>query len=282
MVEACGSRTRRRSASAPRPCRARGACTSRRWETSARVARTQQGRRGCSRARPGADPGAGRQRLLVRHRGRSSRTGCSPPWRRCCGGCRSSPAGQPRVRDEPGPALPGQLLPAGQQPERHRALLLVRLGPGALRGAGLQLRDRPGLDRTAARWRRRRRGWRRIWRRARRPGRWSTSTTRPGRAASTARSSACGASSGRSSSSTGWTWCSPGMTTTTSAAKPMKGDGVAPSGTRGVPYLVVGGGGARLRAFLTSKPCVERDARRHGLRLPGRRRHRAAPSRRSW
>jgi uncharacterized protein (TIGR03382 family) len=35
---------------------------------------------------------------------------------------------------------------------------------------------------------------------------------------------------------------------------PMKGDGVAPSGTRGVPYLVVGSGGATLRGFAESQP----------------------------
>jgi acid phosphatase type 7 len=36
--------------------------------------------------------------------------------------------------------------------------------------------------------------------------------------------------------------------------RPMRGDGVAPSGTRGVVYLVVGSGGASLRAFATSQP----------------------------
>jgi uncharacterized protein (TIGR03382 family) len=37
-------------------------------------------------------------------------------------------------------------------------------------------------------------------------------------------------------------------------SRPMKGDGVAPSGQRGVPYLVVGGGGASLRSFSSSAP----------------------------
>jgi hypothetical protein len=37
-------------------------------------------------------------------------------------------------------------------------------------------------------------------------------------------------------------------------SKPMKGDGVAPSGTRGIPYLVVGSGGASLRSFPGSQP----------------------------
>ncbi|HYO55892.1 metallophosphoesterase [Archangium sp.] len=36
--------------------------------------------------------------------------------------------------------------------------------------------------------------------------------------------------------------------------KPMKGDAVAPAGTRGIPYLVVGSGGASLRAFPGSQP----------------------------
>jgi uncharacterized protein (TIGR03382 family) len=35
---------------------------------------------------------------------------------------------------------------------------------------------------------------------------------------------------------------------------PMLGDGVAPPGKRGIPYLVVGGGGASLRSFATSAP----------------------------
>jgi hypothetical protein len=37
-------------------------------------------------------------------------------------------------------------------------------------------------------------------------------------------------------------------------SKPMKGDAVAPSGTRGIPYVVVGSGGATLRAFPASQP----------------------------
>ncbi|WP_164006703.1 metallophosphoesterase [Pyxidicoccus trucidator] len=37
-------------------------------------------------------------------------------------------------------------------------------------------------------------------------------------------------------------------------SKPMKGDAVAPSGTRGVPYVVVGSGGATLRTFPASQP----------------------------
>ncbi len=37
--------------------------------------------------------------------------------------------------------------------------------------------------------------------------------------------------------------------------RPMKGDAVAPAGTRGVPYIVVGSGGATLRAFgIASQP----------------------------
>jgi hypothetical protein len=35
-------------------------------------------------------------------------------------------------------------------------------------------------------------------------------------------------------------------------SKPMKGDAVAPAGTRGIPYVVVGSGGASLRAFPSS------------------------------
>jgi hypothetical protein len=37
-------------------------------------------------------------------------------------------------------------------------------------------------------------------------------------------------------------------------SKPMKGDAVAPAGTRGIVYLVVGSGGATLRAFPGSQP----------------------------
>ncbi|WP_426732447.1 metallophosphoesterase [Myxococcus faecalis] len=37
-------------------------------------------------------------------------------------------------------------------------------------------------------------------------------------------------------------------------SKPMKGDAVAPSGTRGIPYVVVGSGGATLRSFPSSQP----------------------------
>jgi hypothetical protein len=37
-------------------------------------------------------------------------------------------------------------------------------------------------------------------------------------------------------------------------SKPMKGDAVAPSGTRGIPYVVVGSGGANLRPFQDSQP----------------------------
>jgi acid phosphatase type 7 len=37
-------------------------------------------------------------------------------------------------------------------------------------------------------------------------------------------------------------------------SKPMKGDGVAPSGTRGIVYLVVGSGGASLRSFPSAQP----------------------------
>ncbi|WP_163995758.1 discoidin domain-containing protein [Pyxidicoccus caerfyrddinensis] len=37
-------------------------------------------------------------------------------------------------------------------------------------------------------------------------------------------------------------------------SKPMKGDAVAPSGTRGIPYVVVGSGGATLRPFPGSQP----------------------------
>ncbi|KFA89727.1 metallophosphoesterase [Archangium violaceum] len=36
--------------------------------------------------------------------------------------------------------------------------------------------------------------------------------------------------------------------------RPMKGDAVAPSGTRGIPYLVVGSGGATLRPFPGAQP----------------------------
>ena len=34
----------------------------------------------------------------------------------------------------------------------------------------------------------------------------------------------------------------------------MKGDAVAPSGTRGIPYVVVGSGGATLRPFPGAQP----------------------------
>jgi acid phosphatase type 7 len=37
-------------------------------------------------------------------------------------------------------------------------------------------------------------------------------------------------------------------------SKPMKGDAVAASGTKGIPYVVVGSGGATLRAFQGSQP----------------------------
>ena len=37
-------------------------------------------------------------------------------------------------------------------------------------------------------------------------------------------------------------------------SKPMKGSAVAPSGTRGIPYLVVGSGGATLRSFPGAQP----------------------------
>ncbi|MFY0564020.1 metallophosphoesterase [Archangium lansingense] len=37
-------------------------------------------------------------------------------------------------------------------------------------------------------------------------------------------------------------------------SKPMKGDVVAPAGTRGIPYIVVGSGGATLRPFPGSQP----------------------------
>lgn len=37
-------------------------------------------------------------------------------------------------------------------------------------------------------------------------------------------------------------------------SKPMKGEGVAPSGTRGIVYVVVGSGGATLRSFPSSQP----------------------------
>ncbi len=37
-------------------------------------------------------------------------------------------------------------------------------------------------------------------------------------------------------------------------SKPMKGNAVAPAGTRGIPYLVVGSGGATLRSFPGSQP----------------------------
>jgi len=48
-------------------------------------------------------------------------------------------------------------------------------------------------------------------------------------------------------------------------SKPMKGDAIATSG--GIPYLVVGGGGAALRAFSTSRPdwSVIRDNTAHGF-----------------
>jgi uncharacterized protein (TIGR03382 family) len=49
-------------------------------------------------------------------------------------------------------------------------------------------------------------------------------------------------------------------------SKPMEGDAVAPAG-EGIPYLVVGGGGASLRPFATSKPdwSVIRDDQAHGF-----------------
>ena len=37
-------------------------------------------------------------------------------------------------------------------------------------------------------------------------------------------------------------------------SKPMRGDGVAPPGTRGIPYVVVGCGGATPRPFDTPPP----------------------------
>jgi acid phosphatase type 7 len=50
-------------------------------------------------------------------------------------------------------------------------------------------------------------------------------------------------------------------------SKPMLGDGVAPSGKQGITYLVVGGGGASLRAFATPRPSwsVVRDDAAHGF-----------------
>jgi uncharacterized protein (TIGR03382 family) len=50
-------------------------------------------------------------------------------------------------------------------------------------------------------------------------------------------------------------------------SRPMLGDNVAPAGTRGITYLVVGGGGATLRAFDTALPSwsVIRNATDHGF-----------------
>jgi uncharacterized protein (TIGR03382 family) len=50
-------------------------------------------------------------------------------------------------------------------------------------------------------------------------------------------------------------------------SKPMKGDAIAGAGQPGVPYLVVGGGGASLRAFPDAKPdwSVVRDDNAHGF-----------------
>ncbi|WP_164017343.1 metallophosphoesterase [Pyxidicoccus trucidator] len=50
-------------------------------------------------------------------------------------------------------------------------------------------------------------------------------------------------------------------------SKPMQGDAVAGAGKTGIPYLVVGGGGASLRPFATSKPAwsVIRDDQAHGF-----------------
>ncbi len=50
-------------------------------------------------------------------------------------------------------------------------------------------------------------------------------------------------------------------------SKPMKGDAVAGTDQVGVPYLVVGGGGASLREFVTAKPSwsVIRDDQAHGF-----------------
>ena len=50
-------------------------------------------------------------------------------------------------------------------------------------------------------------------------------------------------------------------------SRPMKGDAVAASGQLGVPYLVVGGGGASLRPFEAAKPSwsVIRDDQAHGF-----------------
>ncbi|XXF74958.1 discoidin domain-containing protein [Myxococcaceae bacterium GXIMD 01537] len=49
-------------------------------------------------------------------------------------------------------------------------------------------------------------------------------------------------------------------------SKPMKGDAVAPSGTRGIPYLVVGSGGATLRSWPSSQPAwtAYRDNKNYG------------------
>ncbi|MCP3141276.1 metallophosphoesterase [Pyxidicoccus xibeiensis] len=50
-------------------------------------------------------------------------------------------------------------------------------------------------------------------------------------------------------------------------SKPMKGDAVAATAGTGVPYLVVGGGGASLRPFANSRPdwSVIRDDKAHGF-----------------
>ncbi|WP_224245918.1 metallophosphoesterase [Hyalangium gracile] len=50
-------------------------------------------------------------------------------------------------------------------------------------------------------------------------------------------------------------------------SKPMLGDAVAPTGKKGIPYLVVGGGGASLRAFSGGAPAwsAYRNATAHGF-----------------
>ncbi|MFP2933612.1 metallophosphoesterase, partial [Pyxidicoccus sp. 3LG] len=50
-------------------------------------------------------------------------------------------------------------------------------------------------------------------------------------------------------------------------SKPMQGDGIAASADLGIPYLVVGGGGASLRPFAGSKPdwSIIRDDQAHGF-----------------
>ncbi|MFY0584057.1 metallophosphoesterase [Cystobacter fuscus] len=241
-----------RAPSRPPRVRTSRACTSRPWGTSARAARCSAR---CSRcSRPSARASSSSRSATTRTppgRTRSSRATCSPPWRPCCGApLFPTPGNHEYLTSNAQPYLDSFYLPANNSARTERyysfdwgPVHFVSLDSNCLTYPTPECTKAIQQDWVAKDLAATPRPWKIVF--FHHPL-WSSGE----HGSSTSMRKAFAATFEQY----GVDLVLTGHDHNYERSKPMKGEAVAASGTKGIPYLVVGSGGATMRPFDTSQP----------------------------